>query len=262
MIILLSPAKNLNFDPVADAPPATKPALLAHTAELAETTRALTKANIRSLMGVSEKLAALNHERFQGFRTRGRIEGAKAAALAFNGDVYLGLDAGSLTPDDLAFAQDRVRILSGLYGVLRPLDAIQPYRLEMGSRLRTERGATLYDFWGDLIAREINKASKHSADRTIVNLASREYFTAVDPTCLKGRVVTPVFKEEKDGALRQLQFFAKRARGLMARWAIVHRIDDAEALKEFDTDGYRYRPDLSSENEWLFSRPQPPLKSK
>ncbi len=261
MLILLSPAKNLNFDDVPDAPAATKPALAKDAGEIADVAKKLTRAKLRSLMSISEKLADLNHERFQAFKTSGKISSAKQAALAFNGDVYLGLDAGSLTHDDLEFAQDHVRILSGLYGVLRPLDAIQPYRLEMGSKLKNPRGADLYDFWGDRIARELNKATSGQDDGTIVNLASKEYFGAVDRSALKGRVVTPVFKEEKDGQLRQLQFFAKRARGLMARWAVRNRIEDAEALKGFDVEGYAFSPEGSGEDNWLFTRPQPPAKS-
>ena len=261
MLMLLSPAKNLNFDPALDAPKPTKPALSKDTSELAEVMRKLTRAKIKNLMGVSDKLAELNHDRFQGFKTSGRIEGAKPAALAFNGDVYLGLDAATLGSKDLAFAQDHLRILSGLYGLLRPLDAIQPYRLEMGSRLKNPRGANLYDFWGDRIAKEINKAAKTHQDPTLVNLASNEYFKAVDPDALKSPVVTPVFKEEKDGRMRQLQFFAKRARGMMARWAIENRIEKASDLKKFSGAGYKFHEGESTDDLWLFSRPQPPKKT-
>lgn len=261
MLMLLSPAKNLNFDPAPGAPKATKPALAKDTSELADVTRKLTRAKIKNLMGISEKLADLNYERFQGFKTAGKIEGAKPAAMAFNGDVYLGLDAKSLSADDMEFAQDHLRILSGLYGLLRPLDAIQPYRLEMGSRLKNPRGANLYDFWSDKIAKEVNKAAKPHADPTIVNLASNEYFSAVDPAALKALVVTPVFKEEKDGRMRQLQFFAKRARGLMARWAIQNRAKSANDFKKFNLAGYKFREGDSSDDIWLFSRPQPPKKT-
>lgn len=261
MIILLSPAKNLNFDPATDAPKATKPTLLAHTTALAETTQKLSRGKIKSLMGISDKLAELNYERFQSFKTQGAIPHAKQAALAFNGDVYLGLDAKSLSVDDLKFAQKHLRILSGLYGLLRPLDAIQPYRLEMGSRLKNDRGATLYDFWGALIAQEIKKANKAHKDDTIINLASKEYFNAVKVDVLDAPVVTPIFKEEKDGGLRQLQFYAKKARGLMARWAIENRIEQTADLKDFDVEGYSFRKEGSSDNEWLFTRPQPTAKS-
>ena len=217
MLILLSPAKNMNFDPAPEAPRATKPIFLKDAAELSSTTKKLTKAKIKSLMKISDKLAELNHERFQAFDPDGRSESLKQAALAFNGDVYLGLEAGTMSKDDFAFAQDHLRILSGLYGLLRPLDAIQPYRLEMGSRLKNPRGENLYDFWGDRIAQEIDKAVKGHEDPTVVNLASHEYFGAVDRKALKAPVVTPVFKETKDGDGKIVMFYAKRARGMMAR---------------------------------------------
>ena len=261
MLILLSPAKNMNFAPAPNAPAATKPLFAADTAELAQTAAGLSKANIKSLMKISDKLAELNHARFQAFDPQGKSKSLKQAALAFNGDVYLGFDAATLSRDDLAFAHGQVRILSGLYGLLRPLDAIQPYRLEMGSRLKNPRGKNLYEFWGDRIARELDKALKGHADPTVVNLASQEYFSAVDRSALSAPVVTPLFREEKDGQLRQLQFFAKRARGMMARWAAQKRIERAEDLKRFDLEGYVFQPALSTAEEWVFSRPQPPLKS-
>ncbi|HPE31854.1 MAG TPA: peroxide stress protein YaaA [Parvularculaceae bacterium] len=260
MLILLSPAKNLNFDPAPGAPAPTKPALLKDASELAAVAKKLSKAQIKRLMSISDKLAELNHERFQALRADGKSNGAKQAALAFNGDVYLGLDAKTMSKDDFAFAQNHLRILSGLYGLLRPLDAIEPYRLEMGSKLKNPRGANLYEFWGDRIAQEINKAAKDQKDPTIVNLASNEYFSAVDLSVLKGPLVTPTFKEEKDGQLRQLQFFAKRARGLMARWMIDNRIDNARDLKKFNVEGYRLAETSKDGASLLFVRPQPPLK--
>lgn len=260
MLILLSPAKNMNFAPVAGAPAPTKPALLKDAAEIAAAAKALSKARLKALMGISDKLAELNHQRFQALRLNGKAEGAKAAALSFNGEVYLGLEAKTMATDDFAFAQDHLRILSGLYGLLRPLDAIEPYRLEMGSKLKNPRGGNLYAFWGDGIAREINKALKGHKDPTIVNLASQEYFAAVDKSTLGGPVVTPVFKDEKNGKLRSLQFFAKRARGAMARWIIDNRIESAADLKNFDRDSYRFDKAGSDEATLLFTRPQPPLK--
>ncbi|GAB4537998.1 MAG: peroxide stress protein YaaA [Parvularculaceae bacterium] len=260
MLILLSPAKNMNFDPVAGAPRPTQPALLAHTKFLAETARKLTRGQIGRLMKISDQLAELNYERFQHFDPANR-RNVKPAALAFAGDVYRGLDAASLTAEDLAYAQSHLRILSGFYGLLRPLDGVQPYRLEMGRALKNPRGKDLYAFWGDEIARELTKATKKLDDPTIVNLASKEYFTAARPELLEAPIVTPVFKEEKDGNLRQLQFFAKRARGLMARYAIKNRLERIEDLKGFDLEGYSYRKSLSSENEWIFTRPQPAKKA-
>ena len=261
MLILLSPAKNLNFDPVPDAPKATRPAFAKDAGELADVARKLTRAKIKTLMGVSEKLADLNYERFQAFSANGRAASAKQAALAFNGDVYQGLDAPTLDADDLAFAQDHVRILSGLYGLLRPLDAIQPYRLEMGSRLKNPRGDDLYGFWGAKIAKAVDKTVKTHEDPVVVNLASNEYFSAVDRSALKAPVITPVFKEENDGRLKSLMYYAKRARGLMARWAVENRIDRAESLKKFSVDGYRFSDEGSDAATWLFTRPQPAPKT-
>lgn len=261
MLFLLSPAKNLNFDDAVNAPKATKPVLSAHTAELSETTRDLTASKLKSLMRISDDLAKLNYERFQAFKTKGRIVGAKQAALAFNGDVYHGLDAENLSHEDFEFAQDHLRILSGLYGLLRPLDAIQPYRLEMGTGLKNPRGKNLYDFWGDTIAKEINKTLKKQNSNTIINLASKEYFSAIDKNTLNARIITPSFKDEKDGKLRPLMFFAKRARGAMARWGIQHKIENPEDLKDATIEGYRFKKSLSSENDWVFTRKQPPPKN-
>jgi cytoplasmic iron level regulating protein YaaA (DUF328/UPF0246 family) len=262
MLILLSPAKNLNFDPAPAAPAATKPVFLKEAREMAGVARDLSPARLKKLMGISDKLATLNHQRFAAFRGDGKSNSGKQAALAFNGDVYLGLDARTMTAADFKFAQDHLRILSGLYGLLRPLDAIEPYRLEMGSSLKNPRGNNLYAFWGDRIAKEINKTLKGHKDLVVINLASNEYFSAVDRDALDATVITPSFKDEKDGKLRTLFMFAKRARGSMARWAIDNRIDSAGALKKCDADGYKFRAKESTETEWLFARPQPPLKGK
>ena len=257
MITLISPAKNLNFDRVSGIPRATKPVLLDDVAELSTVTKKLTRAKLKQLMGISENLADLNYERFQAFSPEGKGESLKAAAFAFNGDVYLGLDAASLSADDLKFGQKNLRILSGLYGILRPLDAIQPYRLEMGSRLKNMRGKNLYEFWGAQIADEINKASAKHEDAAIINLASVEYFKAVDRKVLKSEIITPVFMEEKDGKQRQIQFYAKRARGLMARWIMQERVETRNALTAFSVDGYRLSQDQSSDSKLVFVRPQP-----
>jgi len=257
MLILLSPAKNLDFSEPPFEIAATRPKLMGETKALSAVTKNLKASDLQKMMKISDKLAALNYERFQDFSGRG----GKPAALAFNGDVYLGFDAKTLAADDLAFAQDHLRILSGFYGVLRPLDAIEPYRLEMGTKLKTERGKSLYDFWGTRIAEEIRKGLRGHEDKTVVNLASNEYFTAVDGDALKAPVVTPVFKEEKNGKLRQLQFFAKRARGMMARWAVQNRLTHVAQLKGFDVEGYRFDPDHSDDTKWLFRRPQPEPKT-
>ncbi len=263
MIILLSPAKNMNFDaaPLTERPPATKPVFLKEAREIAGVARGLSPAKLKKMMSISDKLAALNAERFAAFRGDGKSNSQKPAALAFNGEVYLGLDAKTMTKDDFAFAQDHLRILSGLYGLLRPLDAIEPYRLEMGSSLKNPKGKNLYAYWGAMIAGEINKSLKDAKEKIVVNLASNEYFSAVDRAALDAEVITPSFKDEKDGKLRALQFFAKRARGSMARWIIDNRIDDAAQIRKCDADGYKYNAKGSTAADWLFTRKQPPLKN-
>jgi len=257
MLLVLSPAKSLDFTPAPDAPAPTRPRFAADTAILAKRVRGLTKRDLRALMGISDGLATLNRDRFKAFDTGADAEGLQAA-LAFNGDVYLGLQARTLDPASLDWAQDHIRILSGLYGLLRPLDAIQPYRLEMGVGLKTRRGQNLYDFWGTRIARQLREDGADHADPTVVNLASQEYAGAIDRKALKRPLVEIRFLEEKDGEARMLGFFAKKARGLMARWAIDNRAARADDLKAFDTAGYSFRPDGSDDGCWTFARPQPP----
>lgn len=256
MLFLLSPAKSLDFTPVDDAPPATTPELASDVAVLAATTRKLKKGDLKRLMSISDTLAELNVARFQALDPERQDEGLQAA-LAFDGEVYSGLDARSLSADDLNWAQDHVRILSGLYGVLRPLDRIQPYRLEMGTRLKTRRGADLYDFWGDRIAKSLNHAVAGHAEPTVVNVASEEYASAVDRKALKAPMLTLRFLEEKDAQARVLSFFAKKARGSFVRWAVQRRAERIDELKDFSLGGYRFRPDLSDAKSWSFSRPQP-----
>lgn len=256
MLIVLSPAKALDFTAGPAFAPLTQPELTGQTAELSKTTRKLTARDLKRLMSLSDNLAKLNRERFQAFDPDSE-EGLQAA-FAFNGDVYTGLKARELDKKGLAWAQDHVRILSGLYGVLRPLDAIQPYRLEMGTRLKTRRGTSLYDFWGPRIAEALNLAAERHKDRTLVNCASMEYFSAVDRAALKLPVLTCRFLEEKDGEARMISFFAKKARGLLARYAIDNRLDRAHDLRGFDSEGYRFVPQLSTDDEFTFARPQPP----
>jgi hypothetical protein len=256
MLMVLSPAKSLDFTPAAADTALTTPQLKDDIAELAKVTRKLKRSDLKRLMGISDKLADLNFGRFQAFDPA--CEDGVQAVIAFNGDVYDGLSARTLDRAGLNWAQDHLRILSGLYGVLRPLDAIQPYRLEMGIRLKTKRGAALYDFWRGRVAAVLEEALQARADRTLVNLASQEYFGAVDTEALKHPVVTCHFKEIRPGeGPRMLSFYAKKARGLMARFAIDRRIETAEALKGFDTAGYAFRPDLSTPNDWTFCRPHP-----
>ena len=255
MLIALSPAKTLDFSPAPAGLPLTKPAFGRQTAELAKLARTLKAADLKRLMGVSDTLAELNVARFRSFRSVGRIEGVPAA-LAFAGDVYTGLKAREMAPAALEWAQDRVRILSGLYGVLRPLDVIQPYRLEMGVKLANPRGGDLYAFWRETVTRALNKAAKSHADPTLVNLASQEYFGAVDARALKIPTLACLFKEETaDGALRTVAFFAKRARGAMARFVVEHRLERTEQLKTFEWEDYSFRPEASDPVQWTFARP-------
>lgn len=253
MLIVLSPAKRLDFtEPAADIP-ATHRRFVEDTASLAKTARNQTQADLRRLMGISDDLAKLNQARFKAFEPEALDTGIQAA-FAFAGDVYQGLDARTLDKDALAFAQEHLRILSGFYGLLRPLDRIQPYRLEMGTRLSTRRGSSLYDFWGDRISKQLNADAEGQADPTLVNLASQEYFGAVDAKALKLPVVTPHFREEKNGESRIISFFAKKARGTMARFVIEERIETAEELKAFNRDGYAFQKAASNETDWIFTR--------
>ena len=252
MLIVLSPAKRLDFTEADPALPASERRFLDDTASLSKTARARTIAELRSLMSISDDLARLNRERFQAFKPDS-LDGVQAA-FAFAGDVYEGLQARTLDAAGLDYAQSHLRILSGLYGLLRPLDRIQPYRLEMGTRLKTRRGSSLYDFWGDRLSKGLNADAEGQPDPTLVNLASQEYFGAVDARALKLPIVTPNFYEEKDGERRIISFFAKRARGTMARYAIDERLEKAEDLKAFDRDGYRFDKAASSETDWVFIR--------
>ncbi|HEY3948424.1 peroxide stress protein YaaA [Phenylobacterium sp.] len=256
MLIVLSPAKALDFTAGPPSAPLTAAQLTDQTAELAKTTRKLKVSDLKRMMELSDSLARLNRERFQAFDPESE-EGVQAA-FAFNGDVYQGLRARELDRKALAWAQERVRILSGLYGVLRPMDAIQPYRLEMGVRIKTKRGGSLYDFWGPRIAEALDAAVAGHKQQTIVNCASQEYFGAVDRAALKTPVVSCRFLEEQDGEARVISFFAKRARGAMARFAIEGRLERPGDLRAFDRDGYRFVASASSDAEYVFARPQPP----
>lgn len=251
--MVISPAKSLDFTPPDPHVPATAPAMTGDIAELAAVTRKLTKAHLKRLMDISDNLALLNYERFQAFDPESE-EGVQAA-MAFDGDVYAGLQARTLDKAGLAFAQKRLRILSGLYGLLRPLDLIQPYRLEMGTRLKTRRGASLYDFWGPRIAQALNEAGEGAGEPVLVNLASQEYFGAVDRKALTLPVVNCHFKEIKGAEpAKVISFYAKKARGLMARFAVDERIDRAEGLKAFTVGGYAFDAAASTDEDWVFTR--------
>lgn len=252
MLTVISPAKRLDFktDPLSQ--PATEPAFAKEALTLCKAARKLDVTGLQDLMKISENLARQNHDRFRAFLQDPSKEDTKAAVLAFAGDTYTGLEAATLDPDEMSYAQDHLRILSGLYGVLRPLDRIQPYRLEMGSRLRTARAASLYEFWGDKLALALNEAAEKTGAKAILNCASVEYFSAVKPEALKLPVISPVFLNEKNGEARIVSFFAKKARGAMARFVIQNRIVDAEALRDFDTGGYRYQQDMSEPQRPVF----------
>ncbi|SFR31602.1 hypothetical protein SAMN04488005_0111 [Yoonia tamlensis] len=255
MLVVISPAKALDMDPVSVAP--TQPAFQADAVRLAKTARNLTLGQLKKLMNLSDDLARLNRDRFKVFAAEPATDAVKPAALAFNGDTYQGLEAKTLTDDDMRWAQDHLRILSGLYGLLRPLDAMQPYRLEMGSRLKTRRGTSLYDYWGATIAKALNAQAGAVNAQFLINCASQEYFGAVDQKALKLRVITPQFMEIKDDKPRIVSFFAKRARGAMARFIIENRLTDADDIKGFTTGGYAFDPDLSAGDTWVFTRDYP-----
>lgn len=253
MLMVVSPAKALNFTPPERSVALSTPQLKDDIAALAKTTARLKRSDLKRLMGISDALAELNYQRFQAFDPQ--ADDGLQAAFAFDGDVYKGLGARELDKSALAWAQERLRILSGLYGVLRPLDAIQPYRLEMGSAVKTRRGSNLYAFWGPRIAEALSADLEGHADATLVNLASQEYFGAVSLKALDRPVVTCHFKEIKAEAdAKVISFFAKRARGRMARYAIDNRIERAAELKSFDVDGYVFQPKQSTATDWLFAR--------
>ena len=255
MLIVVSPAKRLNCNHVPGQ--MTAPDFQEDAVRLARTARNLTLGDLRKLMDLSPDLARLSRDRFRAFEAAPDAHATRPAVHAFAGDTYIGLDAGSLDPEEMLWAQDHLRILSGLYGVLRPMDAIQPYRLEMGSRLKTRRGKTLYDYWRDAPARALRHQAGALGTETLINCASQEYFGAVDLTALKLRVITPVFMEERGGKAKIVSFFAKKARGAMARFVIQRRLTDPEGIKDFDLGGYGYRADLSDGDRWVFLRDYP-----
>ena len=253
MLTIISPAKALDFSPVGNGLATTQPRFVDDTSLLMDTCKTLEAGDLRKLMSLSDSLAQLNHARFQDMHLPLTAENAKPCVLAFQGDVYKGLDASSLEADDLSWAQGRLRILSGLYGLLRPLDLIQPYRLEMGTKLSNARGANLYEFWGNRLADALNDEDADPG-APVLNLASQEYAKAVPPKSLRRPLVSALFKEERNGELKTIGLVAKRARGLMARHVIRNRIEDVEGLKDFDDAGYGFRPELSSDDQLVFSR--------
>jgi len=250
MLVVISPAKKLDYSSSIEAPLLSQPALLDHAEELSIGLKALAPQDVSSLMHLSDKLGALNYERFQEWQTPFNADNARAAVLAFKGDVYQGLDADSMSAEDLHWAQDHLRILSGLYGVLRPLDLMQAYRLEMGTKFASQRGNDLYQFWGDIITAELNRVESS----VLVNLASNEYFKSVHKKDISARIVTPVFMDKKDDKYKIISFYAKKARGLMSRYIIQNRITEIEQINQFDSDGYVYNAALSELDAPVFLR--------
>ncbi|WP_111873196.1 peroxide stress protein YaaA [Aeromonas bivalvium] len=254
MLIVVSPAKTLDFESPLATARFTQPELLDHSARLIERARQLSPAQIASLMKISDKLSGLNAARFAEWQPDFSPANARQAILAFKGDVYTGLAAEDFEEGDFDFAQAHLRMLSGLYGVLRPLDLMMAYRLEMGIRLDNERGKDLYQFWGDIITEQLNHALAAQGDDVLINLASDEYFKSVRPKALKGRIVTPVFKDEKNGQFKIISFYAKKARGMMARYIIKHRLTRVEQLTGFDSGGYRFVAEESGDGTLMFKR--------
>ncbi|WP_323000221.1 peroxide stress protein YaaA [Castellaniella sp.] len=255
MLMVLSPAKKLDYDTPVRTTQHSLPVFPAQTRELVGVMQALSAGDLADLMSLSDALSRLNVDRYAAWVDAPDAQHARQAALAFNGDVYEGLRAAELSDARLNWAQDHLAILSGLYGVLRPLDLIQPYRLEMGTRLRTAHGHTLYEFWGSRIAQELNRRlDALPGERVLLNLASQEYFKAVDRKTLQARVVECVFQDEKNGVWKVISFHAKRARGLMARYVVDHRVRQVAGLQGFAADGYRYADEASSADRLVFRR--------
>lgn len=254
MLIVVSPAKTLDYESPLVTETYTQPELIDYSKQLIEVCRKLTPADVASLMKVSDKIADLNVGRFQEWSETFTLDNARQAILAFKGDVYTGLDAQTLTEADFEYAQRHLRMLSGLYGLLKPLDLMQPYRLEMGTKLANEKGSNLYQFWGNVITDKLNQAITEQGDIVLINLASNEYFKAVKQKNLDAQVITPVFKDCKNGQYKVISFYAKKARGMMARFIIENRIESVADLTQFNTAGYTFAEDESSATELVFKR--------
>ncbi len=257
MLTLLSPAKTLNLESQSGSRKATQPVYLDQAETLVKILRRHAAGDLARLMGVSTRLAEENVARFAQWSRPFGAKNARQALVTFQGDVFVAMDIPAFTMDDFRFAQDHLRILSGLYGILRPLDWMQPYRLEMGTKLKTPAGETLYDFWGTRLTESVNRQLKKTKARTLLNLTSQEYFKALDANALNADIVTPVFKDQKNGGYKVISFFAKKARGMMAGHAIRKRMDDASRLKKFRGGGYRYSAAESTDGRWVFLRDEP-----
>lgn len=254
MLMVISPAKTLDYVTPPVIAEHTQPDYLKQAKQLITRLKKLKPVQVSELMDLSDQLAALNLVRYMEWQPPFTPENAKQAVLAFNGDVYDGLMAGDFTPEDFAFVQEHLRILSGLYGVLRPLDLMQPYRLEMGTRLESAKAKNLYGFWGGTVTKALNELLKAQPAPVLVNLASEEYFKVVQPKAVKARIVTPHFEDWKNGEYKVISFFAKKARGMMVRYAVQQRLTEPEGLKQFDTAGYAYASKASTADTWVFRR--------
>lgn len=256
MLLLISPAKTLDYETPANTGVYSQPEFLDDSAELIDQLKTLSPPDVSSLMSISDKLGVLNSNRFIEWRTPFTLDNSKQALLAFKGDVYEGMAANTLSEDDLNWANDHLRILSGLYGLLKPLDLMQPYRLEMGTRFNNQRGKNLYEFWGNKITDKINQEMVNQKSPVLINLASNEYFKSVKPALLKSSIITPVFKDWKNDKYKIISFYAKKARGMMSAYIIKNRLESPSDIKEFDTAGYAYSAEHSTDNEWVFLRKQ------
>ncbi len=256
MLIVISPAKKLDYSSPVTAKNHSQPALLDHSAELLHGLKKLSPQDVCALMGLSDNLGALNYERFQAWDRPFTEDNAKPAVLAFKGDVYKGLDADSMTEKQLEWAQGHLRILSGLYGLLRPMDLMQPYRLEMGTKFANQRGKDLYQFWGNIITDEINSLLSNAKSPVLLNLASNEYFKSVQQKNIAGRIVTPVFMDKKGDKYKIISFYAKKARGLMSAFIIKNKITAVDGIKKFNVDGYSFNSAMTDGDSWVFTRDQ------
>ena len=254
MLVVISPAKSLDYDRPVNTTTFTQPAYIERSAELITTLRKMSRKKVAELMNISDSLAQLNTDRYQAWATPFNTDNARQAVFAFTGDTYAGLDISTFNPAELKWAQNHLRILSGLYGLLRPLDLMQPYRLEMGTRLVHKDKKNLYEFWGDDITEGLNQQLKATRSEVLVNLASQEYFKSVKPRQLNAELVTPVFKDKKGDDYKTIGFFAKRARGAMSAWIVKNRLKTVADLQVFDGDGYRYNEAMSSAHERVFTR--------
>jgi cytoplasmic iron level regulating protein YaaA (DUF328/UPF0246 family) len=254
MLVVVSPAKKLDFESENLKSDWSEPDYLDHSEKLIDAARKLTRSKLAKIMNISDAIADLNYERYRDFSLPFTLANARQAVFAFKGDTYVGLDAETLSEDDLAYAQDHFRILSGLYGILRPLDLIQPYRLEMGCSIKVPYRKNLYDFWNGMLTKGLNDLLKEQGSNVVVNCASNEYFKSIKEKDLNARVITPVFKVVKDGMAKSPGMMTKKARGQMARFIIQNRIKDPEGLKKFNADGYKFMPTLSDEHKFEFHR--------